>query len=347
MNDEFDDKIYDRDEYLKNCEADFAFEPARLPQDFIFSSYTLSQSFRSYEMLVDLCKYDENKTALTLSQCLPKLPNLTTVAIARSIDQPGLNADSCAYANFKNENWSAGERIAFDLIQVTESGVDKLIQELANTDVAIAELEVGNGLSDRLEHWMSHPELDIPADCFVAIAKNLTHLTISIKNDDFSIDEGVPGTYIWMDFLTAATNLTHLRIYTECSSQEAGNIVPMILNNNTFRKLEAFELIGDLDHPASIRAVSLVGFLNRRVTTLRHLQLDCVLLMNWYALDDTRFIMYYSLEYLKQTSMLLHRRDEHGASARGPHAACRECDGICKEYCMLGGPHSIPVEDLD
>lgn len=55
-----------------------------------------------------------------------------------------------------------------------------------------------------------------------------------------------------------------------------------------------------------------------------------------------------SVLQLETARMILHRRDEHGETARGRGSGCSMCDRICKKYISVPSSGAwVPVEALD
>ncbi|KAK3690740.1 hypothetical protein LTR37_019006 [Vermiconidia calcicola] len=343
------------EEYMAACEDASSNWGVELPNGYVMTTRSGQVSFDVYEIMVDDYAGEPNEAFEVLSEYLPELTNLSRVKLSPEIDKQGLNEDAFFYAtNYRNGTGvamikSPDEDVRLARGVVTDLGVwmatGVFFKALAESNVKITELEIGNQLGiDRLDCFISGSSDEAPdSKDLEAIATNLTHLVISVADNENKVD-----AEIWNRILAAAINLESLRISPEwgrCpgmwhSAQEFGTVFGMVLRQQqTFHRLRTFEIIGQLDQPTNVRASWLKPFLARHAATLRHLDLSGTLLVNWYNADALHTIMRSTLQSLKSmlpdlisAKLLVHRRDEHAQRYCWTDEDGSKCTGECTSY---------------
>ncbi|KAK3726106.1 hypothetical protein LTR37_000254 [Vermiconidia calcicola] len=347
------------EEYMAECKDANLNWGVEIPNGYVLTTRSGEVSFDVYGKMVDDYTGEPEETFEVLSEYLPRLTNLSRVKLSPDIDKPGVNEDAFFYAtNYRNgtevamiKSPDGGVRlargVATDLGTWMATGV--FFKALAESTVKITELEIGNQLGiDRLDCFISGSSDEAPeSKDLEAIAANLTHLVISVADNEDKVD-----AEIWDRILAAAINLESLRIYPDWgrpgiphSAQEFGTVFGMVLRQQqTFHRLRTFEIIGQLDQPTNVRASWLKPFLARHAATLRHLDLSGTLLVNWYNADALHTTMRSTLQSLKtilpdliSAKLLVDRRDEHAQRYCWRNEDGSKCTGGCTRY--------MPAED--
>ena len=224
--------------------------------------------------------------------------------------------------------------------------VDKFFEAVKDAKVVVEELVLGNGSDEQLSYDISggHNEALPSHQAMTYVASKLTHLTISCKDNDEKRD-----WKFWRNFLSSATNLEKLCVYTHRdigeswhTVQELGTIFSTVLPHLTFKKLRTFAVIGKLNQPTNVRGVWLNAFLTRHAATLRSLDLSGLLIVNWYKADSTKYMMSSCLRKmrtqlkLEEMKMVVQRRNHHEDEACWLNDDDSACDKTCGPYEMVG-----------
>jgi len=236
---------------------------------------------------------------------------------------------------------------------------DALFNALKDTNIILADLELGNGLTEQLPHYFAY-SVNRSLGATMAlnfVASNLKHLTLSIKdgNEDTDSED-------WRGFFASAKALESLRTCPEWgwsesvwhSPQEFGTIISAILPHEAFANLHTFEIVGKLNQPTNVRVVWLQAFLTRHASTLRRLELSGVLLFNWYSSMRVRDTMRTCLRNLRNTlslvsakALISRRGGEHANEyCWGESKDGLECDKSCRQYLTASGD-ALDVQELE
>ena len=348
-------------DYMAESEEAVAAGWVKLPDSYVVTSDSLSNSHKLYQKCVAEYLGDEDNLAEVLSECLPKLVKLRTVTLRSQIDGPGLNTDAffftdpyamkmasqqCQATGIYHGNLRLAYRKANDV--VAWQGVDVLFQALAHTSSNITELKIGNGISDQLEYHLGNYANCDPST-LSCVAANLTHLTVSCKDDDEKEDHDA-----WREFVKAAKHIQSVTVYLHSNggdflwhtAQEHGTVLGAILCHGDWKNLHRLEVIGKREQPSCVRAVWLDGFLRRHAKTLEELTLSACLLVNWYdAKNKSPTTMKWALQNMRdqlnlsQARIEVYRRDEHkGRACWGQDPTGAECYGTCTKYMLVKAP---------
>jgi len=231
-----------------------------------------------------------------LITALAQLPNKLKVFVSPVVDGLGLNSpllwysDEYAVGRIGNRVHAKSNDVAAKLaanaivsMHVVE-GVEVFLQALSGSAMKVRNMQLGGEWPKQMPFFLERYGC-VEEQTLCDIAQHLTSLTVGCKDDD-DLDNIFGEPSVWTAFFASTVNLRSLKIHLGTASNPSGwqmagylSVVHHALVRGCMPKLQALELVGQMDKPGLVHAQHLQQFLRNHTATLQNVKLSGVLFM--------------------------------------------------------------------